>query len=42
MGVEPRQIKVWELYFGLCIAIFHANRGKFYGNAQYLLIPNSG
>ena len=42
IGVEPRKIKLWEFYFGLCIAIFHANRGRFYGNAQYLLSPHSG
>lgn len=38
-GVASRTLKLWELYFRLCIATFHANRGRYYGNAQYLLTP---
>jgi len=38
-GMERSVLKKWELYFHLCIGIFHANQGKFYGNGQYLLKP---
>ena len=38
-GIERRTIKLWEFYFSTCIALFHANRGRYYGNAQYLLTP---
>jgi cyclopropane-fatty-acyl-phospholipid synthase len=41
-GVDDREIKLWEFYLCLCVAIFHVNHGKYYGNAQYLLNPCIG
>jgi cyclopropane-fatty-acyl-phospholipid synthase len=38
-GLDERQLKIWELYLRACIGMFHANRGNYYGNGQYLLTP---
>lgn len=35
--LKPHLVKLLDLHFHLCVGIFHANRGRFYGNAQYLL-----
>jgi cyclopropane-fatty-acyl-phospholipid synthase len=36
-SLENHILKLWDLYLRVCIGLFKANRGKFYGNAQYLL-----
>lgn len=37
--LQERQLKLWDLYFRVCISVFNSNRGNFYGNGQYLLKP---
>ena len=39
LGVKQETIKLWDLYFRFCVGVFHAKRGTYYGNAQYLLTP---
>ena len=35
--LDKRTLRIWELYLRVCISIFHAGRGEFFGNGQYLL-----
>lgn len=36
-GFSESTLKTWELFFRICVAVFALNRGRYYGNAQYLL-----